>query len=150
MCFVTLFFFLLFPSFFYEVLLQIFPCFSIWTKIPTPREEGIFWGERPEYISLDKQNGIENVYWYKRDGALGSKSKAKNYHLINWSWETRPEIIINKAFDLQINDFEFRAAMPLIYWLSVRRGFAFQHFESKNAHYIKKNFSERHVCALLR
>merc|ERR1711860_407770 len=37
----------LFPSFFHEVLLQILPCFSFWTKNFPPRG-----GEWPEYISL--------------------------------------------------------------------------------------------------
>ena len=42
-CFITLFFFLpfpLFPSFFHEVLVQILPCFSIWTKITPPQGGG--------------------------------------------------------------------------------------------------------------
>ena len=43
MCFITFFlffFFPLFPSFFHEVLLQILPCFSLWTKIVSPPPGG--------------------------------------------------------------------------------------------------------------
>ena len=41
-CFMTFFFLLLFPSFFHEVLLQILPCFSIWTKIVPLHGQNIY------------------------------------------------------------------------------------------------------------
>ena len=79
MCFITLFFFSsLFLSFF-QVLLQILPCFSLWTTPPPPR--GRKW---PEYISLIKTKptdlAIEEV------GNRFCANRKKNHGLFNLSY----------------------------------------------------------------
>ena len=67
MCFITLFFVFFFPPFsfpFFKVLLQILPCFTIWTKIP-PRG-GIFKIYIPELLSrkYSRRNGTTMLYIY--------------------------------------------------------------------------------------